>query len=73
MKKLWKIFVKIVVNPVWIINEKNEGGFRIWGVNFYFYKDSKPFVYMTEEYSFRETQKREFGESFVVRDRQIVG
>jgi hypothetical protein len=43
----------------WIVNEDNELGFRIFGLNFWYYKYASPLVC---EYKYRIAEFREFGE-----------
>lgn len=52
-------FVAWLFRARWIINEHNECGFRIAGLNFWYYKWTSPHC---ASYEWRDAGKREFGE-----------
>ena len=54
-------FVEKILRPVWIVNEFGEMGFRILGVNCYYYKWETP-LYNQQDVKWRVANKREFGE-----------
>lgn len=62
-KFMIKTIIKKLFKPKWIINSSGELGFRIAGINFYYYKWSTPIIGQSDDCKYwREIKKREFGE-----------
>jgi hypothetical protein len=66
-RSMWQAFIMWLLKPKWIVglsdpdlpNDEADLGFRIWGVNFYYYKWPEP---MIAKYHWRYMDKREFGD-----------
>ncbi len=61
---MWQAFVMCLLKPKWVVgledpDEEGELGFRIWGVNFFYYKWPEP---KPTNYCWRYMDKREFGD-----------
>ena len=71
-KKHW--FIEYVLHVYWIINKNSELGLRIFGMNFWYYKDSRPILLFgkgEDEYSsWRKINKIEFGEVILSEDKR---
>jgi hypothetical protein len=63
MKNAFSKLLFKIGNPYWIVNQDGEMGFRILGVNFWYYKWPDPMLDLEKEYTWRIMEKREFGET----------
>ena len=61
------IFISYIGRALWVVNDEEEMGFRIFGLNFWYYKWSDPHI---ANYQYREADKREFGETVKSRNCQ---
>lgn len=61
----WKKYILIcivnmVLKPMWIKNEQGELGFKVRGIQFFYYKWPDPIIEFGSNY--KVIEKREFGE-----------
>jgi hypothetical protein len=63
-KAVIQVVVYDLLKARWITNSNNELGFRICGVNFWYYKHPEPIIggTATDDDFYRTITKREFGE-----------
>lgn len=55
--------IEFFMRPRWIVNISGELGFRIFGINFWYYKWPDPIIGTSDDSTFwRIMKKREFGE-----------
>jgi len=60
--KFFRFLIEKVLRVQWIINDMDEFGVRVLGINMYYYKWPTPILYDTNKPSWRPIYKREFGE-----------